>query len=246
LPWRAAIPSRVRDPREGFPDRLQLLRVALEAFQVFRAAVQRPLDERRHEVLGKLAETLELEEGDLRLDHPELGQVAPRFRLLRAEGRPEAVHLAERRGRGLQVQLPRLREIGLVPEVVRLEERRGPLDRGARQDRRVDPHVLALVKEVRDRLLHLRTDPQHRVLLRGAHPEVPEVHQEVDPVLLGRDRVLRRFAQDADRDAAHLEAARRAFFLANGARHLQRALLRRLLGRLPDLRRDLGLEPRLT
>ena len=61
------------------------------------------------ELLGELDSALELQEGDLRLDHPELGQVAARLRLLGAEGRAEAVDLAERRPRRLDVELARLR-----------------------------------------------------------------------------------------------------------------------------------------
>ncbi len=117
-------------------------------------------------------------------------QVAARLRLLGAEGRTEAVDLAERRGRGLEVELPGLREVGLLAEVVGLEERRGPLARGGREDRRVDQHEVALVEEVADRLLDLAAHPQDGVLLRGAEPEVAVVHEERGAVLLRRDRVL--------------------------------------------------------
>src|SRR5213076_2938118 len=45
------------------------------------------------------------------LDHPEFGQVAPGLRFLRPKRGSEAVHLAERGGGGLHVELPSLREV---------------------------------------------------------------------------------------------------------------------------------------
>ena len=48
--------------------------------------------------------------GHLRLDHPELGQVAAGLRLFRAEGRAEAVDLAQRQSRGLDIKLAGLRQ----------------------------------------------------------------------------------------------------------------------------------------
>src|SRR6185436_20947922 len=129
----------IRDPREGLLDLLELRGVPLETLELLRGAVQGALDEVDDEVLGQLAEALELEEGDLRLDHPELGQVPPRLRFLGAEGRAEAVNLAEGRCGGLEVELTRLRKVGLVAEVVGLEERGGPFDGRPGQDRRIDP-----------------------------------------------------------------------------------------------------------
>ena len=49
--------------------------------------------------------------GDLGLDHPELGQVAARLRLLGAERRAEAVHAAERHRVGFVVELAALRQV---------------------------------------------------------------------------------------------------------------------------------------
>ena len=65
------------------------------------------LDDVDEEVLGEVHVVVEVDEGDLGLDHPELGQVAARLRLLGAEGRPEAVDLAERHRAGLHVELAR-------------------------------------------------------------------------------------------------------------------------------------------
>ena len=180
----------VGDPRERRQHRFELRGVALEDLQVLRAALEHPADEVADELLGELAEPFELEEGDLGLDHPELHQVAAGLRLLGPEGRAEAVDLAERRGRRLEVELAGLREVGLVAEVVGLEQRRGALAGRRGEDRRVDQREVALVEEVADRLLDLAAHPQRRPLAARAQPEVAVLHQERGAVLLGGDRVV--------------------------------------------------------
>ena len=82
------------------------------------------------EVFGELHEAVEVEVGDLGLDHPELGEVAAGLGFFGAEGGAEAVDLAERERGGFDVELAGLREVGLVVvEVVHLEERRRCLRR---------------------------------------------------------------------------------------------------------------------
>src|SRR5204863_1085298 len=132
----------------------------------------------------QLLEAVEFEERDLGLDHPELHQVPPRLRLLGAEGRAEAVDAPERRRGRLEVELPRLREERFLAEVVGLEEGGGALARGGGEDRRVDESEVALVEEVAAGLLDLAADFQHGVLLRGAQPEMADVHEERRAVLL--------------------------------------------------------------
>jgi hypothetical protein len=63
----------------------------------------------------------QIREGHLRLDHPELGQVAAGVAVLGAEGRPEGVHLAHRQAVGLHLQLAADREEGLAGEEIPLE-----------------------------------------------------------------------------------------------------------------------------
>ena len=60
----------------------------------------------------------EIGEGDLRLDHPELGEVAAGVGVLRAEGRPERVDLGQREAVGLDVELPRHRQERLAAEEI--------------------------------------------------------------------------------------------------------------------------------
>ena len=74
----------------------------------------------------------------LGLDHPELGEVPARLRLLGAERRAEAIHAAERHRVGLVVQLPALREVrGRVLEVLDREQVGRALAGRRREDRRV-------------------------------------------------------------------------------------------------------------
>src|SRR6185312_13907999 len=139
---------------------LQFGGVALQHLEVLPRAVEDARGEVAHELLGEGAEPLELQEGHLGLHHPELHQVAAGLGLLGAEGGAEAIDLAEGGGGGLQVELAALREVGLVAEVVGLEQVRGPLAGGGREDGRVDERELPLVEEVADALLDLAAYPQ--------------------------------------------------------------------------------------
>ena len=57
-------------------------------------------------------------ERDLRLDHPELGEMPAGVGVLRAERRPERVHLGQRQAVGLDVELPRHRQERLAAEEI--------------------------------------------------------------------------------------------------------------------------------
>ena len=172
--------------------------VALERARARPArSVEDAADDLDQEVLGEVHVAVEVDERDLGLDHPELGQMAARLRLLGAEGRAEAVHLAERHRAGLHVELAGLREVGLVVEVVDLEQRRRALARVGREDRRVDQREAVRVEVVAAGADDARAHAQDRVLARRAQPEVAVVHQEVGAVLLRRDRVLVRLLHDA-------------------------------------------------
>ena len=127
--------------------------------------------------------------GDLGLDHPELGQVAARLRLLGAKRRAEAVGAAERHRVGLVIELAALREVGgFVVEVLHREERRRALARRRREDRRIGEDEAAAVEEVAHGVDDFVADAQDRLLARRADPQVAAVHQVVDAVLLRRDR----------------------------------------------------------
>src|SRR5207253_1348158 len=98
------------DARERALHVLQLRDVALERLQLFLATLHGAADDVLDELLSQRLQSVEVEEGHLGLDHPELHQMAARLRLLRAERGAEAVDLPERRGRRLEIQLAGLRE----------------------------------------------------------------------------------------------------------------------------------------
>jgi hypothetical protein len=56
-----------------------------------------------HELLRQLHQFRQFRERDFRFDHPEFGQVPPRLRFFRAESGAEAIDLAERHRRSLQI-----------------------------------------------------------------------------------------------------------------------------------------------
>ncbi len=62
-------------------------------------------DDVGEKAFGEGHEAVEVEVGDLGLDHPEFSEVAAGFGFFRAEGGAEAVDLAERHGGGFEVEL---------------------------------------------------------------------------------------------------------------------------------------------
>ena len=125
-------------------------------------------EDRLEQVLGEVGVVVEVGEGDLRLDHPELGEVAARVRVLRAEGGPERVDVGQRQAVGLDVELARDgQEGGLAEEVLRVVDRAVGRARQVRQVERRDAEHLARALGVAggdDR----RVDPVEAVLVEVA------------------------------------------------------------------------------
>src|SRR5262249_46184252 len=92
-----------------------------EEGEVLAAALERAAHDVLEARLGEVHVAGEVAEGHLRLDHPELGEVAARVRVLGAEGRPEGVDARERERRDLGLELPRDGEEGLAREEVARE-----------------------------------------------------------------------------------------------------------------------------
>ena len=103
----------VGHPREGGLDRLQLAQVALEELQLFLAPVEHPRDDVADELFGQFQESVQLEKGDLGLNHPELGQVASRLGFFRAKGRAQTVDASQRHAGRFEIELARLCQVGL-------------------------------------------------------------------------------------------------------------------------------------
>ena len=170
------------------------------------------------EVLGQLHQAVEIAVGDLGLDHPELGEMAAGLRFFRAEGRAEAVDLAQRQRRGLDVELAGLGEEGGIAEVVDRKQRRCAFAGRRREDGRIGADEAVVVKILRGGAHDLGADAQDGGLARRAHPEMAVLHQEIDAVLLERDRIrvgLGNALDDLDIFDVELEAARRALVGAN-------------------------------
>ena len=139
--------------------------------------------------------------------------------------------MPKRERAGLGVELAALREIGLaLAEVVDFEKIGGALARGRGQDRRVEQHEAALVKELARGGGDLVAHAQDRVLARRAHPQMAQVEQKGDPVLLGRDRIVDRGCVDLKALDRQLEAAGRALVFAHHTGHLERGLLPQMVG----------------
>ncbi len=196
----------------------------------------------------------EIGEGDLRLDHPELGEVAAGVGVLGPERRPEGVDLGEREAVGLDVELPRhrqerlaaeeilgeidlaLRRARQVGEIERRdpEQRAGALGVGRGDDRRVDPEEAVLVEEAMDRLRQRVAHPRRRADHVGARPQMRHLAQELHRVRLRLDRIGVRVVDPADHlDRARLHLERLPL---GGRRHDRPGRLDRATGReLEDL-----------
>ena len=234
----------VAQAREGRLDRLQFRDVALDHLEVGHAALEHAADDEAEEVFGQRHQVIEAGIGELRLDHPELGEVAAGLGFFRAEGGAEAVDLAEGERGALDVELAALGEEGLVAEVVHREERRGAFARGGREDRRIGEDEAVVVEIVAGGLDDLRADAQDGGLARRANPEMAMLHQEIDAVLLGRDGIgllLGHALHHFDVLDIELVAAGGALVGADAAGDDDAGLLGEVLCGLPDFRRDGGL-----
>ena len=89
-----------------------LVDAVVEELHVLGAAFQHVADDALEERLGQGHVVVQVEEGHLRLDHPELGQVARRVGVLGPEGRPERVDLAQRAGEDFRLQLAADGQVG--------------------------------------------------------------------------------------------------------------------------------------
>ena len=165
--------------------------------------------------------------------------------LLGAEGRPEAVDLAEGHGIRLVVELARLRQVRfLIVEVIDFEQRGGAFAGGGREYRRIDQRKAVIIEIIAHRFDDFVANPNNGVLPLRAKPEMAVVHQEFDAVVLGRDGVgvgLRNLLQDFDGFDIHLIAAGGARFGADLAAHHERRFLREVLQTFESLFRQVVL-----
>ena len=88
--------------------------------EVLGALLQRAPRHRLHELFGQVHVALQITEGHLRLDHPELRGMAGGVRVLGAEGRAEGIDVGERAGERLAFELAADGQVGGFAEEVRL------------------------------------------------------------------------------------------------------------------------------
>ena len=189
----------VGDPPEGRHHLLERDSVALELRQLRLALLERPCHDVTHERFLQAHVVVRIVEGHLGLDHPELRQVASRLRLFRPKGRAEAVDLAQRRRRRLDIELAGLGQVRLAQvEVFRREEISRLLADRAGQDGRIDEGEALPVEIVADRLDHLVPDPGNGHLAPVPEPQVSMLEEERRPMLFRGDRIVGAGAEERE------------------------------------------------
>jgi hypothetical protein len=178
-------------------------------------------------------------ERHFRFQHPELGEVPACLGFLRPESRAEAIDLAEGHAGRLQVELARLGQVGLLPEIVGFEKGGGPLAGGGGEHGAVDENVSALIEEVPAPLADLVADPEQGVGAGGAQPEVAVIQEELRAVVLGSDGIVLGGVEDPEVLQSHFVASGGPGFLPDGPPHLQGGLLSQGAARGEDFGGDL-------
>ncbi len=230
----------VGNPRKGRFDVFELLDVALQDFKFARLVFHHTLDDGADQSFAEVHHVGEFGVSGFRLQHPEFGQVPAGFGFFRAEGRTEGVNLAEGHGRGFDVKLAALRQVGLlIVDVVHFEERAGALTSRGCEHRCVGERVTLGVHEVSGGSDGFGTDAENRCLARSSDPQVALVEQEIDAVLFeldGEGCGFRNALDDLDFGDAHFVPAGSALLGANLSRYNDAGLLREPLKRFESLR----------
>src|SRR5262245_26750188 len=95
----------IGDPRKRRHDLLQFREIPLESLQLGRPSFQDALNDERYETFCEIHHVLDGAVGNLGFDHPEFGQMAPRFGFLGTKRWAEAIDLTQRSRSRLTVQL---------------------------------------------------------------------------------------------------------------------------------------------
>ncbi len=194
--------------------------------QVVATLIEHRAEQVLQELLGQARIFGQIGEGDFRLDHPELRQMAGGVGVLGAEGRAERVDLAQRQAVRLDVQLAGHGQEGFLAEEIAAEihlalfvarqvghvQRRDPehlagaLGIGRGHDRGADPVEAVLVEEPVHGLGQAVADAGDRTEQVRARAQVRHFAQELRAHRLGLDRVGQRvFDQADDLDVAGLD-----------------------------------------
>ena len=110
--------GKVRVHQGGQALQQALVEELVEEGQLVGAMLQHIADDVFHHRLGVVHIIVQVREGHLRLDHPELRRVARGVGVLRTEGGAEGVDVAEGHGHGLALQLAGHRQVGGTAEEI--------------------------------------------------------------------------------------------------------------------------------
>ena len=156
------------------------------------------------ELLAQVHVPLQIAEGHLRLDHPELGGMARGVRVLRAEGRAEGVDVGQRAGEGLAFELAADGQVGRLAEEIRLRLLVNvPLEGGDAEhlaralavaggdDRRVHIDEVALLEELMHRERQPAAHAEHGAVEIRARAQMRDGAQELLRVALLLQRIRR-------------------------------------------------------
>ena len=185
--------------------------------KILRAVHKGVVDEILHHLLGQGHVSVEVAEGDLGLDHPELGGVARGVRVLGPEGGTKGVNVRQGAGEGLPLELAAHGQVGglaeklVAPRAHRFalhrhdaEHLAGTLAVGAGNDGGVHVDETALLKELMDRISHAAADAEDGAEEIRTWPEVGDRAHELHRVPLFLERVILGRGPDED-DARGLE-----------------------------------------
>ena len=226
----------VRDPGKRLLDRFELRDVALDDRELTPPLLEDATDHGNNQILGQIHHVVQIRVRHLRLDHPELGQMPPCFRFLGTERRAETVDAAERHRIRFVVQLPALRQVrGLVVEILRRKQSRRAFAGRRRKDRRIGEDESARVEEIAHGIDDFVADPKDCLLPFAANPQMASIEQVVDPVLLRRNWIIVRLADDLDARDVDLVTAGRALVGAGRAGHDDGRFLREMVRGLEHL-----------
>ncbi len=136
------------------------------------------------------------------------------------------------------IKLAGLREIDLlVFEIIHFEERGGAFAGGGREDGRIDQREAVRIEIIANAFDYFVADAEDGVLAFAAQPQMAMVHQKIDAVVLGRDRVGVRFGdalEDFGAFDVHLVTAGRARLGADFSANDQRRFLGEVLQRFKE------------
>jgi hypothetical protein len=172
----------------------------VKEFHLLRRLLQNETNDVFQHVLGQGHVVAEVGEGDLRLDHPELGSVALGVGILGAEGRAEGVDAAEGQAEALDVELAGDGQVGLaakeilaVVDFILFIQRRvagvqggdakhlpGPLGIAGGDDWRMHVDEIMLVEELVQGVGHQAAHAENGHEGVGARPQVGDGAQELE------------------------------------------------------------------